>query len=58
MELEAEGNVLRVERQQNLDPVEARTHAVGDAGGMEFRLEGGGLGLVDARPYEGRDMRV
>ncbi len=56
--VEAEGNVLRVERQQDLDPAEAGTHAVGDAGEVEFGLEDDGLVLRDARANEVWNVRV
>ena len=57
-EVEAEGNVLRVERQQDLDPAEAENYAVGDAGEVEVGLEDGGLVLRDARANQGWNVRV
>ena len=57
-DVEAEGNVLRVEMTQQIDDAEAGIYGVGDAGEVEFGLENGRLILVENRPNEGWDARV
>jgi hypothetical protein len=58
IEIETDGNNAEIEIDQTIEPAEAGTYEIADAGVVEFTSDGSALALVDARANEGWNVVV